>query len=395
MPRPLRIGVCGRMFPPATDALAAAKRAEEDGWDFLNYPDQISGTHPTGLLQTPVVESDPAAPSAMYSDVWFGSFEMCAAAAAVTGRIGLTLAVVDLLRRSPALMAQEMATLHHLSGGRITFALGSGEAKQFAPYGEKRVKPNAKLEESIRVFKALWSSGGEPISRDSEFWPLRNAVFPLAQYREADPPILLVGGTPELLRIAGELCEGWFTFLPGGTLDDADVLAQTINTVKSTAAAAGRDPEDLRFAAQVFASIAATDEEAWELARRPPVAWLGVIGASIAGGAGWKKWGYEHPFGDFNWARDMDITLIDASEAAQLVEKVPDEILDHTCVWGSPERVAARLSAFIDAGINELALFNFAAAAEPAHATQWNRLASEILVQLGHAPLTNLERSAT
>lgn len=387
MSRPLKIGMCGRMFPPAEDAVASIPRVEELGWDFINYPDQLSGTHPTGMLQTPVLSEDPSAPTGMYSDVWLGSFEMCTAAAVLTERIEIMLAVVDPLRRSPALMAQEMASLNHIAKGRMTFALGSGEAKQFEPYGEKRVKPIGKLEESIRIFKALWESGGQPISRESEFWPLTNAVFPIPQYDGRNPELLMVGGTEKLLRLTGELCDGWLTFMPGGTMDDVDLLTQMIGAVKAAAAESGRDPAQLRFVAQVFASIAETDERAWELARKPPVGWLGVIGAAISGGAAWKKWGYEHPFGDFNWAKDMDITKVTAQQAAQLVESVPDEILDHTCVWGSPERVAARLQTYVDAGINQISLFNFAAAAEPEHAAHWNVLASEIRERLGVAPL--------
>jgi phthiodiolone/phenolphthiodiolone dimycocerosates ketoreductase len=387
MARELKVGICGRMFPPAADAIATIPRVEALGWDFINYPDQLSGTHPTGMLQPPVVAHDPGAPGGMYSDIWFGSFEMCSVAAALTENIEIMLAVVDPLRRSPALMAQEMATLHHLSKGRVTFALGSGEAKQFEPYGETRVKPIGRLEESIRTFKALWESGGQPISRASEFWPLNNAVFPIPQYEGRNPELLMVGGSEKLLRLAGELCEGWLTFMPGGTMDDLGVLADLITAVKSAAAAVGKDPDQMRFVAQVFASIAETDDRAWELARKPPVGWLGVIGAAIAGSEAWKKWGHEHPFGDFNWAKDMDITKVTAEQAAQLVANVPDEILNHTCVWGSPERVAARLQTYVDAGINEISLFNFAAAAEPDHSADWNNLGSEIRQRLGISPL--------
>ena len=114
MTRQLKVGICGRMFPPAQDAIASIPRVEALGWDFINYPDQLSGTHPTGMLQTPALAGDPSAPSGMYSDIWLGSFEMCTAAAVLTERLEIMLAVVDPLRRSPALMAQEMATLNHL-----------------------------------------------------------------------------------------------------------------------------------------------------------------------------------------------------------------------------------------------------------------------------------------
>src|SRR5258708_27152398 len=99
MPNPLKIGLCGQTFPPAVHALASIKRAEAAGWDFINYPDQLTGTHPTGLLQTPIASADPSAPTGMYSDIWLGSFEMCTAAAVLTENIEILLAVVDPLRR--------------------------------------------------------------------------------------------------------------------------------------------------------------------------------------------------------------------------------------------------------------------------------------------------------
>ena len=84
----------------------------------------------------------------------------------------------------------------------------------------------------------------------------------------------------------------------------------------------------------------------------------------------------------------MDVTQISAAQALAMVEKVPDEVLHHSCVWGAPKRVAQRLQTYVDAGINEISLFNFAASAEPEHGAKWDALASDIMVRLGHAPLT-------
>jgi alkanesulfonate monooxygenase SsuD/methylene tetrahydromethanopterin reductase-like flavin-dependent oxidoreductase (luciferase family) len=197
------------------------------------------------------------------------------------------------------------------------------------------VKPIGRLEESIRIFKALWESGGQPVSRESEFWPLTNAVFPIPQYEGRNPQLLMVGGTEKLLALTGELCDGWLTFMPGGAMDDVGLLAQMIEAVKSAASAAGKDPEQMRFVAQVFASIAETDERAWELARKPPVGWLGVIGAR-SGGAAWKKWGYEIHLGTSTGRRVMDITRVDGRAGAELVD-ASRRILDPPAS-GAPER---------------------------------------------------------
>jgi hypothetical protein len=47
------------MFMPAENVVASIGRAERADWDFINYPDQLTGTHPLGLLKAPVMPSDP------------------------------------------------------------------------------------------------------------------------------------------------------------------------------------------------------------------------------------------------------------------------------------------------------------------------------------------------
>src|ERR1700747_1784572 len=114
----VKFGLIGAMYPPMEKALESIPRAERLGWEFIDLPDQINSTNPSGMLKAPVSASDPGAPTSFFSDTFFGSMEMCAAASVLTSEIEILLAVIDPLRRSPAVMAQEMMTLQHLSGGR-------------------------------------------------------------------------------------------------------------------------------------------------------------------------------------------------------------------------------------------------------------------------------------
>lgn len=77
----------------------------------------------------------------------------------------------------------------------------------------------------------------------------------------------MVGGGERVTRLAGELCDGWLTYLPGGVYNDSDGLRQTIDTIKEVAVAHGRDPEKFVFNAQVVLALAETDDEAWVYAR--------------------------------------------------------------------------------------------------------------------------------
>jgi phthiodiolone/phenolphthiodiolone dimycocerosates ketoreductase len=371
------------MFPPIGPALESVRRVEQEGWDFVDYPDQIMSPHPLGLLPPPVPAADPSAPTSYFGEAWFGSMEMCAAASVLTDRLGILLAVIDPLRRSPAVMAQEMMTLQHMSGGRIAFAIGAGEQKQFLPFGETRDKPFARLEEAVKTWIALWESGGQPFSRESEFWPLKDAIFPLPMHEVGPPELLFVGGGPRIQRLSGTIGNGWSTYLPGGSSNDNEWLKEYLDGIKEHAEKAGKDPSKLRLNAQVVTVLAETDDKAWELAREPSPGWIALTASSIDASKSWGKLGFEHPFGDFHWASDVNPMLATYEQAAKLAAEIPDEITDFAIAWGGPERVAARIQEMIDAGINEVSFYNMAASADPEHGAKWSELASDVVVRLG------------
>ena len=72
------------------------------------------------------------------------------------------------------------------------------------------------MSEALRVMNTLWDNPYKPVSRDSEYWPLKDAVFPLPLYEGQRPKVRAVGGGPAIEKLAGELCDGWMTFIPGG-----------------------------------------------------------------------------------------------------------------------------------------------------------------------------------
>jgi phthiodiolone/phenolphthiodiolone dimycocerosates ketoreductase len=383
----VKFGLIGAMYPPMDRALESIPRAERLGWRFIDFPDQITSTNPRGMLTPPVSASDPGAPTSFFSDVFYGSMEMCAAAAVLTSEIEILLAVIDPLRRSPAVMAQEMMTLQHMSSGRMSFAIGAGENKQFEPYGEIRSKPFTRLEEAVHTWRALWESGGEPVSRESEFWPLTDAVFPIPMYESGPPGLLFVGAGERIQRLAGTVGNGWLTYLPGGSGNDNVAMKALIDNIKERAHDAGRDPETLRFNAQVVTVLADDDATAWKLARHPNPGWIAIAAASIDASKTWEKWGYEHPLGDFNWSRDINVNIVTKERAEELCASIPEEVTDFAIVWGGPERVAQRVQEMIDAGINEISFFNMAASAAPEYAVHWDEQISRVIELLGGEPL--------
>ena len=104
------------------------------------------------------------------------------------------------------------STLQIASGGRLVLGIGIGGApKEHAAYGidfpaaPERV---ARLEEAVAVIRALWTGG--PVTRDSPFYPLRDAyAHPVP---DPPPPIIIGGETPAGARLAGRIGDGWSAF---------------------------------------------------------------------------------------------------------------------------------------------------------------------------------------
>ena len=128
-------------------------------------------------------------------------------------RLRLGVAVTDAGRRNPAVTAQAAATLHLLTRGRAMLGIGVGEREANEPYGVEWSKPVARFEEAVATIRALWDSGGEPISRDSPYFPLRNALFDLPPYRGKWPPVWIAAHGPRMLRIAGRYADAWVPFV--------------------------------------------------------------------------------------------------------------------------------------------------------------------------------------
>lgn len=107
------------------------------------------------------------------------------------------------------------------------------------PYGVEWSAPVVRFEEAIATIRALWNSRGQLISRDSPYFPLRDAVFDLPPYRGRWPEIWIAARGPRMLAIAGRYADAWFP----GMLSRTGDYAAGLDAVKTAASDAGRNPD--------------------------------------------------------------------------------------------------------------------------------------------------------
>jgi probable F420-dependent oxidoreductase len=163
-------------------------------------------------------------------------------AAAVTERVRLGVAVVNLPFVTPVLLAKQATTVDILSGGRLDLGLGLGWAEEeYVASAVSKRHQGRRAEEFIAVLKTLWTD--DVVAHEGEFYRVPAARQDPKPVQRPHPPVLLGGTAPGALRRAGRLTDGWVS----SSRADLDRIGESIDLVRAGAAEAGRDPAALRF----------------------------------------------------------------------------------------------------------------------------------------------------
>lgn len=203
---------------------SAARAAEAAGFDAFYVPEH---THiPVKREAAHPGTGDATLPDDRYMrtlDPWVG----LAMAAAVTTRIRLATAVALPVEHDPITLAKTIATLDHLSGGRVTLGAGFGWnvdelTDHHVPAGRRRTV----LREYLEAMRALWTQ--DEASYDGEFVTF-GASWAWPKPVQAHIPVLIgAGGTQKTFEWIARSADGWITTPRDEVLDDKIALLKSI-----------------------------------------------------------------------------------------------------------------------------------------------------------------------
>ncbi|WP_214413119.1 LLM class F420-dependent oxidoreductase [Sphaerisporangium fuscum] len=224
----MRLGVTMFTTDQAMPVPDLARAAEERGLASLYVPEH---THIPISRRTPPPAGQEALPEEYKRTL--DPLVALAYAAAVTERLTVGTGILLAAQRDPIVTAKAVATLDHLSGGRVALGVGFGwnveEMEDHGvPYGSRRDVAR----EHVLAMKALWS--GDVAGYDGRhvrFEPSWSWPKPVS-----GPPVYIGGGAgPKLFAHVAEYADGWMPIGGKGVKDALPALREAYDK-------AGRDP---------------------------------------------------------------------------------------------------------------------------------------------------------
>ena len=243
MTHPFRFGVQFNKLP-AEGWQDVVRRIERWGYSTIFFPDHF-GTQwePVGAL---------------------------AAIAAASERIHVGSLVYDVDYRHPVVLAKAAATIHLLSGGRHEFGIGAGWMEtDYREAGMPYDSPGVRIErlgEALEIIRSMWTQ--ERTSFTGKHYRITNVAQAAELPAGERPRILIGGGGPRLLRLAGRYADIVGinpTLIEGKVTPDtpADLAPERVREktgwVREAAAKAGRDPSAIEFNSLSFV-LAVSDD---------------------------------------------------------------------------------------------------------------------------------------
>ena len=192
-----------------------------------------------------------------YQPGFLDSWTLLSYVAARTEQIRLSLNVVNLPLRQPAVLARSAASLDLLTGGRIELGLGSGAFwEAIEAMGAPRLTPGQgvqALTEAIEIIRGIWAADHRgPLRVSGDFHHVDGAKRGPAPAHEMD--IWLGAYKPRMLALTGRTADGWLPSM--GYLQPGD-LTRGNAAIDDAATAAGRSPAAVRRLLNINGSFAA------------------------------------------------------------------------------------------------------------------------------------------
>jgi alkanesulfonate monooxygenase SsuD/methylene tetrahydromethanopterin reductase-like flavin-dependent oxidoreductase (luciferase family) len=218
--------------------------------DFKSY---FARVEELGVYESAWTQESPLSPQPQLAPLEVMTY---AAACTTSLRLGCTVFVTTL--HSPVHLANAIASLDQLSGGRVEVGVGSGGPRRpFAAFGYSGDRYVARFTEGLALMKELWTSPS--VTFDGEFFQLAGARMEPKPFQKPYPRLWFGGAAEAAVRRGVRLCDAFF----GAGSSTTAAFAAQVTAVRDALASSGRStgfgPGEFPVAKRVYIGIDQAD----------------------------------------------------------------------------------------------------------------------------------------
>ena len=170
----------------------------------------------------------------------FDSITALAACAAVTEKIQLGTGVCLLTERDPIITAKSIATLDHISKGRVIFGIAGGWIKEAMENHGTNFKERWKVvKEHARLIRSLWKE--ENISFSGDYISIKDDILQFPKpYTPGGPPIYIGSNHKRVPDRVADYADGWMPIY-----DRYEGDGDPVTDLKKSCVQAGRNYDEM------------------------------------------------------------------------------------------------------------------------------------------------------
>jgi probable F420-dependent oxidoreductase len=179
-----------------------ARMVEERGQESLVFAEH---THIPASRESPYPAGGELPPKYWHC---YDLFVALTAAAAATSRLRVGSGICLIVERDPIVTAKEVASIDHLSGGRLLFGVGAGwNREEMRNHGTDPRTRMALMRERVEAMKAIWTQ--EEASYAGEYVSFERIWSHPKPAQRPHPPVLIGGHGPTVLDRVLAFGDGW------------------------------------------------------------------------------------------------------------------------------------------------------------------------------------------
>jgi len=275
-----------------------------------------------------------------YDSIWVpemwgrDAFSILGLLASCTKTIKLATGIISVYSRTPAIIAQSVATLDEISDGRIILGLGtSGPIVIENWHGVPYEKSLQRTREYVDIVRMILNS--EKVNYEGEIFKLRNFRLQFKPIRNNIPIFIAAMGSKNI-KLTGEIADGWIPFLL-----PPEELANGKNELLSGAEKVERNAGQIEISPYIPAAVSQDENLAKNIIKEYIAYYVGGMGTF-----------YHRAMVRYGFQAEADM-MVDAwskGNKSGAIESVTDEMVDCLSICGSAESGGSKIAEYIDNG---------------------------------------------